>query len=379
MDENGALLLLSLRRADGADIDPRASLRTHTLDARLLVDGESHGGSYGFENSQLSEDGKTLYLCYECQNNGSQACNLLYKTLTFAADGVGVRLSDPDGYLYVRGGTAISLAPLAEQSIPVFDGLELMTHGQISPSILEALERQDFSLALPMAELFPLSSPLYTLRGLAFTANGPVLVLREGAFRSGDLVCTYVHADALIDRRDGTRYEFSESRNHKLADGTNVSLNMFRNCSLTVEDLPYLELEVSYSIDLLLSEEPFSLSFTPDNTSAVAVPVEDTVTISGVELHPTQARLSALGILIYFDDDMEDAGFLYFDGTAPILTLADGSTLATEWAGGFGPQYDTCSIRFAAKDETGQRVFFDTSQIQSLTFGDLTLTIPTLK
>lgn len=199
--------------------------------------------------------------------------------------------------------------------------------------------------------------------------------MREGTFRSSDLVCTYVHADALIDTRDGTRYEFSQSVDLDLADGTNASLNMFRNCPLTVEDLPYLELEVSYSIGQLLSEEPFSLSFTPDSTSAITISVEDTVTIAGAELHPTEVRLSALGILAYFDDDMEDAGFLYYDGTAPILTLADGTTLTTEWSGGHGSQNGSCSIRFGAKDETGHRIFFDTSQIQSLTFGDLDLTI----
>lgn len=375
VDENSVLLLLSLRRTDGADIDPRAHLHTNTLGVQLRTDaGESHTGVSGFEDSQLSEDGKTLYFCYEHRRN-EQTYNLLGQTLTFTADGVGIQCSDPDGSLYVRGGTAISLAPLAEQDIPVFDELELMTHGKISTTIREAVEQQDFSLALPLADCFPQSFPPYTLCGLAFTANGPVLALREGTFRSGDLVCTYVHADSLIDTRDGTRYEFSQSLGLDLADGTDVSLNMFRNCPLTVEDLPYLELEVSYSIDQLLSEEPFSLSFTPDSTSAITIPVEDTVTIAGAELHPTEVRLSALGILAYFDDDMEDAGFLYYDGTAPILTLADGTTLTTEWSGGHGSQNGSCAIRFAAKDETGQRIFFDTSQIQSVTFGDWELTI----
>ncbi len=371
VDENSALLLLSLCRADGEAIDPRARLRTNTLDVELLADaGESQTGSSGFTGPRLSEDGRTLYFCYEHRRD-EPTYGLLGQALTFTADGVGIRLSYPDGHLDVQGGAAVSLAPLAEQDIPVFAGSKLMTHGKISADIREAVERQDLSFALPQADLAPQSFPQYTLRGLVFTADGPVLALREGTFRSGDLVCTYVRADALIDTRDGTRYEFSASMGHDLADGTNVSLHIFRDCSLTAEDLPYLELEVSYSIDRLLSEEPFSLSFTPDSTCAVAIPVEDTVTIAGTELHPTQVRLSALGILVYFDDDMDDAGLLYHDGTAPILTLADGTTLVTEWAGGNGPQNGSCSIRFGAKDETGQRIFFDTSQIRSVTFGDL--------
>lgn len=375
VDENGALLLLSLRRVDGADIDPRASLRTHTLNVQLLTDaGESSTGYSGFEDSQLSEDGKTLYYCYE-QRRNEQTYNLLNQDLTFTADGVGIRRSDPDGYPYVRGGTAISLAPLAEQNIPIFDGLDLMkdpyTYGEMKAAILEAVEQQDFSLALPLADSFP----QYALHGLVSTDNGLVFALSEGTYRSGDQVCTFVYADALTDTRDGTRYESRRFCGLDSIYDTNIHLTFFQDCPLTVDDLPYLELEVAYEMDQILSDEPFALSFTPNSTSAITVPVEDAVTISGGELYLTEVRLSALGILVYYDGDiMDDCGFLFRDSTVLTLNLADGTRITTENYGSYGGQ-NGGAIHFSAKDKTGQRIFFDISRVKSLTFGDLELTI----
>ena len=132
---------------------------------------------------------------------------------------------------------------------------------------------------------------------------------------------------------------------------------------------------MSYWIDRLLSEKPFSLTFQPDKTSAVTLPVEEPVTISGVELHPTEIRLSALSLLVFFDD-MDTAGSLYEDGSAPILTLKDGSVIETQWSGGYGGGDGRYSVRFRVEDSGQERFFFDTSQISSIRFGDLEIPIP---
>ena len=162
----------------------------------------------------------------------------------------------------------------------------------------------------------------------------------------------------------------------KLSDGSSAVLWYWRDCPLTVEDLPYLEMEVTYAVDRVLSEEPFSLTFRADGGSAVRVDLEGTLEVEGVTLHPVQLRLSALGLTFYFDDSMDTAHVVYEAGLTPVLNLEDGTVLETEWHGGYGGEDGQCAIAFEAKDEDGGQVFFDTAQIRSVTFGGLTAALP---
>ena len=370
VDENGAMLLLALARADGGEIDPNASLRTHTLDARLLVDGDQSTavGSSGFTDTQRSEDGKTLHFCYELKTSGLGG-SLLGKTLTFTADGVGIQLVGKNGYPSMEGGAPVSLSALTE--IPDCTGLNFSPRYEDLEKIFQAVEALGTSLPLPKAEEFP----QFAVLGAVTTDKGLSLVLSQGMGRSNDLRCAHVQCDALVDTRDGARYGSTGSFGGELSDGTWANINFFGDCPSGAEDLPFLELEVSYWIDRLLSEKPFSLTFQPDKTSAVTLPVEEPVTISGVELHPTEIRLSALSLLVFFDD-MDTAGSLYEDGSAPILTLKDGSVIETQWSGGYGGGDGRYSVRFRVEDSGQERFFFDTSQISSIRFGDLEIPIP---
>ncbi|MCI8477182.1 MAG: DUF4179 domain-containing protein [Oscillospiraceae bacterium] len=375
VDSNAVMLLLSLRRVDGGILDPKSHLRTNSLDVKLLADGARVYGSGGFEgDGQYSKDGRVLYFCYEFQTNGQFTSSLLNKPLTLIAEGVGIKQYDSDGYQWLRGQTPVSLAPLAEEDIPVLPGLDLShdTDGSVISAILQATEGQDFALSLPMADTFP----LYTVEKLAFTDDGPVLVFQEGAARNGELLCTGVQLESLVDIRDGTRYSILLSRGAVLPDGTVCSLACLQDCPLTVEDLPYLELEVSYIVDQILSEEPFALTFSSDHSSTLTLPICETITLADTVLHPTEIRLSALGIRIYFEDGEHAMDLIYRDKIAPVLTFTDGSVLETQWHGGYGSSVNTCSIRFSAKDMNGNRIFFDTSSLQSVSFGDLVLTIP---
>lgn len=369
VDENGAMLLLALSRAGGGEIDPKASLCTHTLRARLLLDDKPLGNGYfGFEEPQLSADGTTLYFCYEAQTGGMDA-NPLGKTLTFTADGVGYQLVGENGYYSIDGGAPVSLAALTE--VPECTGLNF-TYRADTEKALQAAEAAGVSIPLPKDEEFP----QFAVLGAVMTDEGLALVLSQGTGRSGDLRCSHVQCDALVDTRDGTRYGLTGSRGGDLPDGTFANINFFEDCPSEAEDLPYLELEVSYWIDRVLSEEPFSLTFRADKSSAVTLPVEEPVTIAGVELHPTEIRLSALSLLVFFDNDMDAAGFLYEDGSAPVLTLKDGSVIETQWSGGYGGGDGRCSIRFRVEDSGQERFFFDTSQIASIRFGGLEIPIP---
>ena len=374
VDGNGAMLLLALSRADGAPIEPEAHLRTNSMDVKLLADGASFGGSSGFTGGgQLSDDGKTLYLCYEAENSGLRGGErLLGKTLTFTARGVAVQLRERDCYYCIRGGTPLDLAPLAALDIPDLSDLELRRDDTMEQAVNAALD-QDISLPLPAVER---DFPQYALRGCIVTEDGLSFVLTGGTDRSGDLVCTGAYADVLVDTRDGTRYDLTTSRGRTLPDGLQVSLYSFQDCPLGRSDLPYLQLEVAYPMDRVLSEAPFSLSFPADRSTAVAIPLDGVLHLAGTELHPSELRLSALGLSVSFADSMDDAGILYTEGTAPLVHLADGTDLVTAWQGGYGGGDGTCSVRFGAKDPEGERIFFDPEQIRSVSFGNLEIPVP---
>lgn len=367
VDENGAMLLLALTRAGGGEIDPNASLRTNTLRARLLLDDKPLGNGYfGFEEPQLSADGTTLYFCYEARTGGMDA-NPLGKTLTFTADGVGVQLYAPDKYDAIPREVPVRLAALSQA--PDYSQVELRDRSQLE-ALLQAVAGQEIQIPLS-DEAFP----RFYLLGAVMTENGLSIVVTQDNCRSGDLIANGVNFGALTDTRDGTRYEIGGGYGAQLPDGTFASLTWWRDCPLGPEDLPYLEAEISYSLDRLLSEEPFSLTFRADKSSAVTLPVEEPVTISGVELHPTEIRLSALSLLVFFDD-MDTARALNETGSAPVLTLKDGSVIETQWSGSYGGADGRCSIRFRVEDSGQERFFFDTSQISSIRFGSLEIPIP---
>ena len=99
-----------------------------------------------------------------------------------------------------------------------------------------------------------------------------------------------------MDVRTGTRYSMYEGNQLTLPGGGSVILYTFRDCPLTAADLPYLELEVSYQIDKLLSDKSFSLIFTSDQSAALAAAVRSDVALDGIPLSLTELRLSALDV-----------------------------------------------------------------------------------
>ena len=110
-------------------------------------------------------------------------------------------------------------------------------------------------------------------------------------------------------------------------------LEVFDDCPFTLEDLPYLEVEVSYTVDRILSDQPFSLTFTVEKSSGWKLPLDDVLELDGLTLHPAELRLSALDLQVYFQDEAEAAFSLYRDGTAPVLHLANGTDITTTWHG----------------------------------------------
>lgn len=367
-DDNGIILLLALTRADGEQVDPSAALQSNSMNVKLLADGTEFWSRGNFEDRFLSEDGKTLYLSYEARDNRPNAEELTGKELTFTADGVAVTLYSPGSFGYRPEETA-DLSLLVESTIADFsDWGNSWKHGKSDDAITSAIEDADLSLPLPLNEEFP----QFTLRGAVTTPVGLGIALSQGRGENGDRVCTGVAPEALIDTRDSARYEMNEGNGVTLSDGTNAMLYTFRDCPLTAEDLPYLELEVYYDIDRILSTKPFSLAFNADST-ALILPLDQAITVADAPLHPTELRLSALGVSLRFADNMDTVHVIYATKTAPVVTQKDGTVIPTRWQGGYGGADDTCSVSFWPETEDDQRIFLDTAQIQSVTFGGTTL------
>ena len=181
----------------------------------------------------------------------------------------------------------------------------------------------------------------------------------------------------LVDTRTGERYEIEAGYGTGLEDSSWVMLWFFQECPLTPEDLPYLEVEVSYAMDRVLSDQPFSLTFTLADTSGLVLPLDGELVLDKLTLHPVELRLSPLEIRFSFSDDEADAFFsLHADGAAPVLHLADGTEIATHWKGGRHLSEDTLpTVSFHAEDADGQRIFINPGQVVSITFGNLEIPV----
>ena len=333
VDDSNFMLLLALTRADGEPIDPEASLTTNSMDLEVTVDGHYFGRATDY---QLSPDGKTIYICYE--NRGSPFdVSVLDSPITISADGVAVQLWDEeDHFLRVRSDTPVSIP-------------------------------------LPMEAAFP----GYAVLGAAMTDHGlTLLTVSDVRSDSGELVCTEAEIDALIDTRTGARYEeFQYDGGGELKDGTPVQFYSFMDSSLCLDDLPYLEVEVSYAIDRVLSDNPFSFTFTVNKSSGLSVPIPETLELSGVTLHPVELRLSALAVIMTFDDFHEDIQHaIYEHEAAPVLHLKDGSSIDTHRADSSSREWSSY-ISFRPEDANGDRLFIDPAQVVSITFGNLEIPV----
>ena len=271
VDDSNFMLLLALTRADGEAIDPEASLTTNSMDLEVTVDGHYFGRATDY---QLSPDGKTIYICYE--NTGALTeTSILGKPITLTADGVAVRLFDDDGNIRIQCDNPISLSALTEWGTPDFSAVPLVDHVE---EIIQTAANGGAALPLFTVE----GVPLLTLRGAALTSEGLALVTQDASYVSGDLAYTRSSCEAIIDTRTGARYLCRSGHGAALEDGTWAFLEVFDDCPFTLEDLPYLEVEVSYTVDRILSDQPFWLTFTVEKSSGWKLPLDDVLELDWI-------------------------------------------------------------------------------------------------
>ena len=194
VDDSNIMLLLALRRADGGEFPEDTVWYNDAANLQLAVDGQQFGG---FPTSQLSADRKTLYLCYDSFGYSPIDDSLLGKPLTLTVDCVAVGVPE-DAPIREGEDTPVPLAPLAEY-VPDFS--ELLENGFNYTASRKAVE-QGIVLPLPLAEQFP----TFTIQYAAMTEDGLELAVSTGTYAYGDLVCTGVSCDAVVNTRTGDRY-----------------------------------------------------------------------------------------------------------------------------------------------------------------------------
>ena len=370
VDDSNIMLLLALRRADGGEFPEDTVWYNDAANLQLSVDGQQFGG---FPTSQLSADRKTLYLCYDSFGYSPIDDSLLGKPLTLTVDCVAVGVPEDDP---IREGedAPAPLAPLAEY-VPDFS--ELLENGFTYTASKRAVE-QGIALPLPLAEQFP----IFTIQYAAMTEYGLELAVSTGTCAYGDLVCTGVSCDAVVDTRTGDRYYDTGGGSSSGVDTKRIFFDGYPIAPIAEEDIPYLEAEVSYDIGRVLSDEPFSLTFTVEESSGLTIPMEGTITLDDTVYHPVEARLSALELRIYFNDPTVAWSdfFESWGGITPVLHLTDGSELSTRyfgWSKGYGYYgYGTYPyVSFHAENADGQRLFLDPGQVVSITFGNLEIPV----
>ena len=224
-DDTGLLLLLSLTRTDGAEIDPdlRMYFGDMRLESTLSLDGKqvlTTSGGYGMGGRRLSGDGKTLYFVED--QSIHDVDSLAGRTLTYEVPAL--------GKWYEVETATLSLETLAEQEIPTY-----ARDPEADPptQMGRLLAEQDCDLPIPAVEGFSGAA----VRGALMTEDGLSIAV-ESIHGVRDLTdCIGVEGGALIDTRTGARYEAVSNTTAYLPDGTEVWVTSFRDCPLTAEDL----------------------------------------------------------------------------------------------------------------------------------------------
>ena len=367
-DDSRVLVLLSLTRTDGEDIDPELRIKVGDSDLSPTItpsgpESYPHGTNTA---SALSSDRKTLYLTISASDLGSYEESLTGKTLTLNIPMI--------GKWFTRNRTTISLAPLAELDIPTYNiafpsRTERQTRGELvlaQNCKLDIPPVAGFSGAAVRGALMITGDTDGSLGGLTIAVD-PIRETR------GNQHCITVEPTALIDTRTGARYERNRAEQLQTSDGTysGIFLHAFRDAPFTPEDLPWLEMEVAYEISELVCTEPFTFTFQVDHDLALDIPLTP-VEIDGATYQLKTLHLSPLNITL--DLVRNDRAYDAATRLPLSITLRDGTVLTPQNGG--GRLHEDCNLFYNLWDEAKQPIFLDTSQVASVTIGGHVFPVP---
>lgn len=369
VDDDGAAFLLALTRNDGQVLagDPALSFWD------VEVDGEFPNMSMGVQPSIRSEDGKTVYYCVEFEAEGEEwdKDSVLGKTITFQCDGVVDKEWTEEELALTT--EKVSLAPLAQTARQVDLRYDDICAGEgdeeLLPLVKELSAQASVPLTRPGEGKSRVSAVLFSEDGLMVAVDDWNGAVQQGQYRIGQGA-----ALVLTDTRTGEKWNCSGYV--KRGGETGFYLSAFLDCPLTQEDLPYVDVTVSYQMDKVLSDQPVELPFTASEGLQTTETLDQDITfnyLGDFSAHLTGARISALRVRLAFDRgeragwdwenraDTSSWAVRYKDGSQVPLglpTIKDEELDGTGWIG------------LEGRDENSNRLLIDPAQVEAILVGE---------
>lgn len=370
VDDDGAAFLLALTRNDGGAIegDPRLSGNIYRWDVE--VDGQRPNMGMTSWLPVRAEDGRTVYYCVEFKSQ--EPGELLGKTITFLCRGVADMTWTEDERARV-GQETVSLAPLAVNTRHMETSYRDICQGNGKEELLTLVEELSAQASIPLERTEPgkarVSAVLFT------DDDGPLVTVdwHKGLVRQGQYLTACATAQSLTDTRTGESWE--SAGYVWQGDENGFFLCKFKDCPLTEEDLPYVEVTVNYTVEKVLSDEPVELSFSADVGPQVTIPLDQDVDFffyGSCSAHMTQARASALRLRLTVDRlDRENWQMdRSAENTPWTLVEQDGTQIPLWYTGGFDEESGIGWIDLTGRDENGDRLLITPGQVEALLVGD---------
>ncbi len=373
VDEDGAAFLLALTRNDGGVIEGEPNIWGNNYYASVEVEGDFPNGSSSRFDPIFSEDRKTVYYCMDMERYGGKE-SLAGKTITFRCDGV-VDTDWSEEELAMTFET-VSLAPLAQTARQVDMSYADMCKGENAQALMEIVGELAAQATIPLTRIDPRYGQICAV---FFSSDGcPMVAVKDwnSTVLQGQYLIGYGIATTLTDTRTGEQWKYKSST-QRGEPGNKVQVAVFNGCSFTYEDLPYVEVTVSYSMDKILSDQPVELSFVTGDGYQTTVALDEDITfnyIGDCTAHVTEARISALRLQLTFDQ-IERSGWDWENhpqkNTQWTLVNKDGTRLLL-----FGPmirqdeETRASYIRLEGVDENDNRRLIDPDQAAALVVGN---------
>lgn len=375
VDDTGAAFLLALTRNDGGVIEGDPWLSGNTRSWNVKVEGRSPGVSeHGDKLPIRSEDGKTVYYCMEFEKWEQEERSLLGQTITFHCRGIFDMARTEEELAFTR--EKVSLASLTSTAQKLDISCDDISRARNDSQLEALLEELSAQATVPLTRL---GEGEACVSGIFFASDGPAVAVdwhKDLVWQENNLLLSRPMATALTDTRTGERWEYrSAHRVYQMEHNDGFFLSEFKDCPLTEEDLPYMEVTVSYTMEKMLSDQEVELSFSENVGHQLTKMLDQDVDFSHYGdyfAHMTQARISALRVRLTVERMVlslgQESGQ---DKTSWTLVQKDGSQIPLRGSPTqLDEQLGTGWIDLEAVNENGDRRLIDPSQVEALMVGD---------
>lgn len=378
VDDHGVAFLLALTRNDGGVIEGDPQINGNIYHWDVKVDGEYPNMSRSaLPPSIRSEDGKTVYYCTEFENENEDSESLVGRTVTFLCRG----LADMDWSEEELAMTkeTVSLAPLASVAQRVdMSYKDITVFGKENEELNALVAEQSKQAAIPLARMdstkVKVSAVLFVEDGLAVAVGDD-----EDLCRQGDYLISGGNAVSLRDTRTGETWGCNGYVRQGAGDEF-FYLSIFKDCPLTEEDIPFVEVTVYYRMEKVLFDQPVELSFLIPEGRQMTKMLDQNVDFfyyGDCSSHVTQARASALRVRLSVDR-MDRKEWLSGPeretaqaNTLWTLVQKDGSQISLKVTSDrFDEELGAGWLDLEAQNEDGERQLIDPDKVEALMVGE---------